>query len=164
VGDEAPQGRTLSAVEIRPARADDREFVLAAVERLADFTLPSWRRPNDIVDVERRTLAEVFARGEEGATIVLAVDAEQRLGFLYMETRTDYFDGRRHGHVSMIVTVKDAEGRGVGTALMTAAEAWTRHRGFTVLTLNVYDVNARARALYERLGFAAETIHYRKEV
>jgi len=31
-----------------------------------------------------------------------------------------------------------------------------------MLTLNVFAANARARAVYERLGFAGETLRYAK--
>jgi GNAT superfamily N-acetyltransferase len=45
---------------------------------------------------------------------------------------------------------------------MDAIEQWAMRRGYTWVTLNVFDGNARARALYDRLGYEPETIHYRK--
>jgi RimJ/RimL family protein N-acetyltransferase len=45
---------------------------------------------------------------------------------------------------------------------MAAIEQWARDRGIGVITLNVFDRNTRARDLYDRLGYARETIHYRK--
>ena len=54
------------------------------------------------------------------------------------------------------------KGRGVGAALLRAAEAWALARGHATLTLNVFDGNRRARALYERAGFRPDTIKYRK--
>ena len=47
---------------------------------------------------------------------------------------------------------------------MIAAEAWSRERDHSLLTLNVFVQNARARALYERQGFASETIRYVKAI
>ena len=44
-------------------------------------------------------------------------------------------------------------GRGVGTALMLAAEAWALDRDFDALELDVADPNGDARRLYERLGY-----------
>jgi ribosomal protein S18 acetylase RimI-like enzyme len=44
-------------------------------------------------------------------------------------------------------------GRGIGTALMLAAEAWARERGIDTLELDVADPNGDARRLYERLGY-----------
>ena len=52
------------------------------------------------------------------------------------------------------VAVDDGwRGRGIGTALMHAAEAWARDRGFDTLELDVADANGDARRLYERLGY-----------
>lgn len=44
-------------------------------------------------------------------------------------------------------------GRGIGTALLDAAEAWARERGLDALELDVADPNGDARRLYERLGY-----------
>ena len=44
-------------------------------------------------------------------------------------------------------------GRGIGTALMDAAEAWARDRDLDALELDVADPNGDARRLYERLGY-----------
>ncbi len=46
-------------------------------------------------------------------------------------------------------------GRGIGTALVEALAAEGARRGYAELRLEVIDENIRARALYERLGFAA---------
>ena len=44
-------------------------------------------------------------------------------------------------------------GRGIGTALMAAAEEWARDRGLDVLELDVATPNEGGRRLYERLGY-----------
>ena len=46
-----------------------------------------------------------------------------------------------------------ARGRGVGTALLSAAIAHARAAGVTRLVLNVGDHNLAAQALYRRVGF-----------
>jgi ribosomal protein S18 acetylase RimI-like enzyme len=45
-------------------------------------------------------------------------------------------------------------GRGVGTALIEAAEERARGRGFSLLGISVADDNPEAARLYARLGFA----------
>ena len=47
---------------------------------------------------------------------------------------------------------KEAEGR----ALMRAAEAWGRERGYRRLTLNVFDGSTKARAVYDHFGYQPE--------
>jgi GNAT superfamily N-acetyltransferase len=55
-----------------------------------------------------------------------------------------------------------AEGHGAGRALVEAAEEWARFEGLELITLNVFANNQRARSVYERLGYAPETLHYVK--
>ena len=74
----------------------------------------------------------------------------------------DYFTGEEHGHVGIIAVAAPAEGRGVGTALMRAAERWAQDAGFAKLTLTVFEGNRRARAIYEHLGYRPETLRYVK--
>ncbi|MEL7091606.1 MAG: GNAT family N-acetyltransferase [Pseudomonadota bacterium] len=52
-----------------------------------------------------------------------------------------------------------ARGRGVGTALLNGLFDYARDTGFQAVTLDVIDRNPRARALYERIGFAAQGQH-----
>jgi len=48
-----------------------------------------------------------------------------------------------------------AQGMGVGTALLNAVAQEAANRGLAQVQLDVIDVNPRARALYERVGFRA---------
>jgi ribosomal protein S18 acetylase RimI-like enzyme len=47
-------------------------------------------------------------------------------------------------------------GLGVGTALLDAAEAWSRRQGADKLVLSVFPHNAAALGFYERRGFVRE--------
>ena len=51
-----------------------------------------------------------------------------------------------------------ARGRGVGTAIVRAAEAAARAAGAAALSVGVADDNPRARELYERLGYVGTGI------
>ena len=55
--------------------------------------------------------------------------------------------------VSMYVRPR-ARGRGVGEALVATVIGWARNRNATQVHLWVTETNDRARALYERCGFA----------
>jgi RimJ/RimL family protein N-acetyltransferase len=59
------------------------------------------------------------------------------------------------GHLGMGV-VADWRGRGVGERLMRATLDAARAAGFEKIELSVYASNARARALYEKVGFVLE--------
>ena len=94
-----------------------------------------------------------------GSTVLAAENgAGQPLGFIHIETHTDYFTGEEHGHVSDLVVASTAEHRGVGKALMAAAEEWARGLGFRLLSLNVFTENHGARKLYDRLGYQPDTM------
>ncbi|MDO9640714.1 MAG: GNAT family N-acetyltransferase [Pseudotabrizicola sp.] len=54
-----------------------------------------------------------------------------------------------------ICVARDERSRGVGSALLAALMAEAVARGYPAIRLEVIDTNIRARALYERLGFAA---------
>ena len=52
----------------------------------------------------------------------------------------------------------EARGRGVGTALLHAVERHAASMGLKSIRLDVIDTNSRARALYEREGFAPQSV------
>ncbi len=54
-----------------------------------------------------------------------------------------------------IVVSENARGQGVGSALLTAVKQKALSLGCRQVRLDVIDINPRARALYERQGFAA---------
>lgn len=98
------------------------------------------------------------APAADQTVLVAESAAHEPLGFVHLHGATDFHTGERHGHVSDIVVAPSAEGRGVGAALMAAAEDWARSHGFRLLSLHVFDGNARARALYERLGYRLDIV------
>ena len=152
-------------ISVREGTSADQDFAIETARRFAAFGPPAWRSPHEIVAGEVRTLDDFFAGRTTHATLLIAVgDTGDRLGFAFLETAVDYFSGQPHGHLGMIAVAETAEGGGIGAALMRAAEEWTRSRGFSRLTLNVFEGNARARALYERLDFKVETLRYVKHL
>ncbi len=154
---------TLDDVIVRPARADDRTFLLRAVERLPEFGPPSWRTPAELVEGEARAVRGYFAAPPPGTVVFVATAGEgEALGFVFLERTRDYFTGEEHGHVGIIAVAAHTEGRGVAGALMREAERWARDAGFARLTLTVFEGNARARAVYEHLGYLPETLRYVK--
>ena len=59
------------------------------------------------------------------------------------------------GEIGMMVA-SGWRGRGVGTALVTAAEAWAREHGLHKLALSVFPHNQAAIGLYRKCGFVEE--------
>jgi len=102
-------------------------------------------------------LARELEAPTPGSAILVAEDPSRRpLGFVSLRTDRDYFTGEPHGHVADIVVDRAGEGRGVGQALLAAAERWGEEAKYPYLTLNVFAGNDRARRIYERAGYAVE--------
>jgi GNAT superfamily N-acetyltransferase len=164
---QAPAGRAslprAGAPAVRAARADDREFVLSTARRLGEFGAPPWRSPEEIVAGEARTLVDFFESPAPGTALLLAEGLEgRRLGFVYLESPTDYFTGQKHGHIGILAVALEAEGTGAGSALLREAEAWSRSQGLSKLTLHVFAANRHAREVYEHFGYSPETLRYVK--
>jgi ribosomal protein S18 acetylase RimI-like enzyme len=151
------------SLHLRPARPADLPFLLSLAPRLAEFGVPPWRTRAQVVDAERRALTRTLEAGSADAPILVAEETDgTRLGFVYLETHTDFFTGRSHAHISVLAVADAAEGRGVGRALVEAAEDWARDRGHPFISLNVFTQNVHARGVYERLGYGPETLRYVK--
>jgi len=150
------------ALRVRGARGTDRTFVLDTAARLAAFGPPRWRTAEEVIEGEVRTLRDFFESADEASRLLIVEAGDERLGFALLEELRDYFTLERHGHVGILAVTAGAEGRGAGGALIRAAEAWARERGYRTLTLNVFSGNSHAREVYEHLGFESDTVKYIK--
>jgi GNAT superfamily N-acetyltransferase len=154
---------THAPILIRAARGDDRSFLLGLLPRLAEFSLPPWRTGDEIIAGEARTVSSALVQLPPDAELLVAEGPEgERLGFMYLETETDYFRGQAYTHIGILAVERSGEGTGVGRALIEVAEERARRRGDPFVTLNVFDRNAHARAVYERLGYVPEVVRYVK--
>ncbi len=108
-------------------------------------------------------LARELAEPSPGSVILVAEgDAGVPLGFASLRTDRDYFTDRSVGHLTDLVVDPAGQGRGVGRALLAAAEEWALAAGYPWLTLHVFAGNERARRIYEQSGFSAEWIRMLK--
>lgn len=149
---------------MRPASANDRDFILGVVPRLRAFGPPPLR-PADALDrAERDALEHALAATSDDAVLFVGEADGRPAGVAYAQTAVDYFTNERHGHLAIIAVAEAGEGRGVGRALIAAVERWASGRGYRFLTLNVFAGNERAKAVYERAGYAPDTIRYFKEL
>ena len=143
--------------------------MLGLAERLVSFDVPRHRSKAELVEGDRRALAEWFdiaclaeaqsAEAEQQAMYIAELDGRPA-GCAYLVTLIDYFNLTQHAHLSVLAVSAEAEGQGVGTALIDQCIAWAKHQGSDRLTLSALVTNSRARALYERKGFSGEYIRY----
>lgn len=150
-------------MRIRPAELGDRAFIVATASRLVAFGPPAWRTANEIVAREALVLRSWFDAPPACSALLIAErETGERAGFVYLERLQDYFTLEFHGHVGILAVAESAAGQGAGSALMRAGESWAREQGFRKLTLTVFEGNRAARAVYEHLGYAPETLRYVK--
>jgi ribosomal protein S18 acetylase RimI-like enzyme len=148
---------------IRSAVPDDEPRLLALLPHLADFPVPEWRTARQIADADLTILLDALHSPDAGSSIFVAEEpAGVIAGFIFSTTKTDYFTGKGHAHIEVLTVSQSARGKGVARSLIQAAEAWARARGYPHITLNVFARNTRAAAVYDKLGYSQETVHYIK--
>lgn len=149
---------------IRPARERDCEFITGLVPSLLEFGSPAWDDASAFAPGFREVLAgAVRAQGPQSTVLVAEGADGTPLGFISLRAGKDVV-GAARGHVADLAVIADARRMGVGTALMTASEAWARERGLPALSLDVWSTNKPALAFYRRLGYSAESLCLVKRV
>jgi GNAT superfamily N-acetyltransferase len=84
---------------------------------------------------------------------LVATDGEDLLGVVDMEYHQRLGDHRPQARVNDLVVTERARGRGVGTALLSAAEELARKRGCFRMALVTAAWRERSIAFYEREGW-----------
>jgi aminoglycoside 6'-N-acetyltransferase I len=98
----------------------------------------------------------------------LAVDAEQRpIGFAEATLRHDYVNGTETSPVGFFegwYVVPEQRGRGIGRALLHAAEAWARSRGCAEFASDALLDNDDSQLAHLACGFAEteRVVYFRK--
>jgi ribosomal protein S18 acetylase RimI-like enzyme len=150
-------------IPIRPADDDDRAAVLELAPRLAEGVAP-WRDQTEALLAGRRWLEESLdaAKNGDGAVLV-AADAAGMAGVVSVRPST-HFTGERDGYIGELVVADRASRRGIGRALIAAADAWARDHGLRNLTLHTGAFNANARGFYAAQGFVEEEVRLTRPV
>jgi ribosomal protein S18 acetylase RimI-like enzyme len=148
-----------STPRIRATRPDDAgriaDIYVAMARHHAALDPAEYRVPEHAA-VETRFRSELEAADEVDLHLVAEVDGVV-VGQLDAIMRPLPSQGSmrmpRRGALIGVAVDEGWRGRGIGTALMEAAEAWAVDHGFDTLELDVADPNGDARRLYERLGY-----------
>jgi ribosomal protein S18 acetylase RimI-like enzyme len=150
-----------------PAR--DRRAIRACFIELQDFERRLEPRMPVGEQVADAYLELMFRRCRlfDGSVFVADVDGTV-VGFVtvwarYRSAEPDDDPGER-GYVSDLVVSEVHRRRGIGRALLRAAEARAREAGVCTLRLSVKAGNTGARSLYAAEGFEASEIHLEKKL
>jgi GNAT superfamily N-acetyltransferase len=159
-------------VEVRAARADEAEAIVALYEWLF---APPGSRPS-AWDERRAAVALRQAIDSHDACVLVAVEnpsadpaapgrAAEEAGGTLVGLCTVYQDlhSVRYGYrawVEDLAVHPDHRSRGVGKALLDAAKGWARERGATHLELDSAEARVDAHRFYEREGAAYRSFSY----
>lgn len=139
--------------EIHEADFDDAAHCAALLEVLDSYAADPIGGGVPLSGEVRQRLIPAL-REQPTALVLLAFAGDQAIGVAVCFFGFSTFQARPLLNIHDLAVVPAWRGRGVGRALLTAAEARARRRGCCKLTLEVQDDNRRARAVYERFGFA----------
>ena len=154
-----------SGIHIRLADAGDDDFILGLVDRFVSFELPRWRRKGETAEGIRRDIARHLREQPAGSHLFVAEDDDgERVGFLHLQTVTDFFTGAQNCHISDLAVTPGHDGKGVGRALLAYSERWAREHHCRFVTLSVFEGNTRARELYAAQGYGVELLRMVKPV
>jgi ribosomal protein S18 acetylase RimI-like enzyme len=105
------------------------------------------------LDPEVRARLVPALRAQPGALVLLALGEGRVVGIASCFYGFSTFAARPLLNVHDLAVLPEFQGRGIGRALLAAAEERARGRGCVKLTLEVLEDNARARGLYHERGF-----------
>jgi ribosomal protein S18 acetylase RimI-like enzyme len=149
--------------QIRAATAEDIEPMLSLFPRLADFDLPPERTAAHLWRDDAELLRRWGSGQAPNCLVWVAVDPDNVvLGVALVQLRPELLSHEPSAHLEVLVVDRPAEGNGIGQALIQQAEKSVRDHGGLSMTLHVFAANARARQVYERLGYTGELIRYIK--
>ena len=152
-------------IRIRLARPDDADWIIPLAPRMHEFGPPPWRDVSVMDDAVAAQWARELAAPTPESTVLVAEDALGiPVGFVWLKSERDYFIDMLAGHVVDIAVTRTGEGRGIGRALLAAAERWAEEAGYPWLSLHVFEGNDRARHVYEKAGYVPEWTRMLKRV
>ena len=142
---------TVRTVEVSAARPPE-------LDRLAEVTVAAYRAVGPMPDTYVAELADVSGRAADPGAVVLAARvAGLVVGgvTLVLDPASPLAEHLEPGMAGMRMLAVDpvAQGGGAGRALVEGCVEVCRSRGAGMLSLHTHVVFARARGLYERMGF-----------
>jgi aminoglycoside 6'-N-acetyltransferase I len=135
-------------VRVRPATAADRD-------EWARMRAALW--PDDTAAAHAAEIDRFLdGTGREPGAVLVAHDPAGRLvGFAEVSIRAyaEGCDTDRVGYLEGWYVAPEARGRGVGRALVRAAEGWAREQGCAEFASDTEEANAASAAAHRALGF-----------
>jgi ribosomal protein S18 acetylase RimI-like enzyme len=147
----------MATMTIRRAASGDEAALLPLATRLTEGVAP-WRpEPGVVAAVVGWVEASLDTMNEPGHAVLVAEVEGRIVGFVTLSAG-HHWSGETDASIGELVVAPEAEGAGVGTALVEAVIGHARDEGYTRVSVSTGAANARALRLYRRLGFEDEDI------
>ncbi|MFZ0014253.1 MAG: GNAT family N-acetyltransferase [Acidimicrobiia bacterium] len=147
------------AIRIRSASDSDRDQILALAPRLTEG-VAEWRDPAAVNHAVTGWVQDSLDGSHQDNQTVLVADIDGSIGgFVSVGTRK-HWSGALDGYIGELVVSHEAEGAGIGSALIQAAVEWSRDQELERVSVDTGAANSRARYLYKRLGFDEEDMTF----
>jgi ribosomal protein S18 acetylase RimI-like enzyme len=145
-----------AAPAVRRGSRDDRAYVRDLAHRSASSSISAVRpaRDEDVIESFDRLAEFVYRRRHD---VLIAEEDGRRIGFLLLLFDVpDEVTLTPQAFVAYMAVEPDARERGIGQALLRAAEEGARAAGLGYVSLMVTEQNVPAMALYEHGGYITE--------
>ena len=103
---------------------------------------------------------------DKDVLVLKAVLDKKIVGYVVVYFNTlpkKYFQSNKRAFIGSIAVDENYRGKGIGTALLKAAETATKKKKISVIEINVYTFNSNAEKLYDKLGYK-DIKHYKKKI
>ncbi len=137
-------------IELRDARPEDAERILALIEALAVY-----EKEPDAVEVDAPTLRAQLASDPPPFECVLAVEGDTAVGFALFFSTYSTWRGRPGIWLEDLFVVPERRGEGIGKRLLAHLASLAVARECGRLEWTVLDWNEPAIRFYESLGARA---------
>lgn len=143
-------------VAVRLGNAADRHFIERVAEKTVMDSVPAFRHPQELMVRLALTRLLEIVENQSHVTFVAEADGIPAGFLLLLDDLPDEVTSTPQAFVAYMAVEPELQGRGVGQALLKAAESEAKRRGLPYISLMVTEDNAAARRLYERGGYITE--------
>lgn len=147
-------------VTVRPATAADLDPLVAYEIEIARISFGAEAVTDPAL--HRRRISGSLGKPDEVALV--ADRAGTVVGWVWLSGRTNSLTGDRYGNLRSLATSDGPDRGAVAELLLDAALAAAGERGVSEVVGKVHMRNVAMRAVYAKLGFAAEHLSMRKQL